>query len=279
MLTPETLLDGLCFPEGPRWRDGRLFFSDMHSQKVIAVDLNGKTETIVDVPNDPSGLGWLPDGRLLVVSMKDRRLMRLDPDGLVEVADLSPYATSKCNDMVVDSQGRAYVGNFGFDLHKGEEQTTANLVLVHPDGRAEVAADDLLFPNGAVITPDGRTLIVGETFAACLTAFDVADDGSLHNRRQWAKLEGAIPDGICLDAEGGIWVASPIGHTVLRVLEGGEVTHRITVENEAFACMLGGPERRTLLMCTAAESDPTKTGDRKGRIERVEVEVPGAGLP
>jgi sugar lactone lactonase YvrE len=275
----EILVDGLRFGEGPRWHDGRLWFSDMHSGSVHAVDPEGHIETIVEVPEEPSGLGWLPDGRLLVVSMRDRRLMRLDPQGLVPVADLSALASFYCNDMVVDAQGRAYVGNFGFDLHGGAAPCTTNLILVEPDGTTRVAAEDLSFPNGTVITPDGGTLIIGETFGACLTAFDIADDGSLSGRREWARLEAAVPDGICLDAEGGIWVASPVSHSVLRVLEGGEVTDRLEVEHQAFACMLGGPDRRTLFICTAAESDPAKTEPRTGRIECIQVAVPGAGLP
>jgi len=279
MSHPEILVDGLRFPEGPRWHDGRLWFSDMHSHQVLAVDLDGKTETIVVVPQDPSGLGWLPDGRLLVVSMQDRRLLRLDPGGLVEVADLSELASFHCNDMVVDEKGRAYVGDFGFDLHGGQSPMATGLVLVAPDGSSRVVAEDLRFPNGTVITPDGRTLIVGETFGGCLTAFDVAEDGSLSGRREWARMDKAVPDGICLDAEGAIWVASPIGGAVLRLREGGEVTHRIEVEHEAFACMLGGPERRTLFLCTAANSDPKETHTRTGRIEYVPVDVPGAGLP
>lgn len=279
MLRPETLIDGLRFPEGPRWHEGRLWFSDMHSQQVLAVDLDGSTEVIVHVPQDPSGLGWLPDGRLLVVSMRDRRLLRLDPEGLVELADLSSLARCHCNDMVVDDHGRAYVGNFGFDLHEGEKPVSTNLLLVEPDGRTRVAAEDLNFPNGTVITPDGKTLIVGESFGARLTAFDVAADGSLSGRREWARLEGAVPDGICLDAEGAVWIASPVSGACLRVREGGEITDKIEVEHEAFACMLGGPERRTLFICTAAASDPKETESRTGRIERVEVNVPGAGLP
>lgn len=279
MFRPKVLIDGLRFPEGPRWHEGRLRFSDMHGLEVLAVDLDGRKETIVHVPQHPSGLGWLPDGRLLVVSMRDRKLMRLDSGGLVEAADLSALATFHCNDMVVDDQGRAYVGNFGFDLHEGQAPVVANLILVEPNGGTRVAAAGLHFPNGTVITPDGRTLIIGESFAARLTAFDIADDGSLSGRREWARLEGAVPDGICLDADGAIWVASPIGGAVLRVLEGGDVTHRIDVENDAFACMLGGPARRTLFICTAAASDPRETGDCRGRIEFVEVEVPGAGRP
>jgi sugar lactone lactonase YvrE len=279
--TPRTLLDGLCFPEGPRWRDGRLYFSDMHAQSVLTVDLEGKSELVARVEADPSGLGWLPDGRMLVVSMTDRRLLRVEPDGSQsEVADLSALATHHCNDMVVDRQGRAYVGNFGWDLHGGGTPTPANLVMVTPEGETRVVASDLEFPNGTVITDDGGTLIIGETMGRRLTAFDIEQDGTLSGRREWAVLDKALPDGICLDAEGGIWVASPISHGLLRVLEGGEVTDRIAVENQAFACMLGGPERRHLFICTAESSGPEETQQaRAGRIEVVEVAVPGAGLP
>lgn len=277
---PRVLLDGLCFGEGPRWHEGRLWFSDMHAPWVMTVDLDGSSERIVEVPSDPSGLGFLPDGRLLVVSMRDRRLLRLDPGGLVEVADLSGLASFHCNDMVTDAQGRSYIGNFGFDLHKQATPKTAELIRVDPDGSARVVADELSFPNGTVITPDGATLIVGESFGARLTAFDIAPDGSLSGRREWARLEGAVPDGICLDAEGAIWVASPVSAEVLRVREGGEVAQRIAVETQAFACMLGGPERRTLFICTANDSDPDKTREqRSGRIEIVDVDVAGAGLP
>lgn len=274
------LLDGLAFPEGPRWHDGRLWFSDMHRQRVVALDLDGKTDTIVEVPNRPSGLGWLPDGRLLVVSMLDRKLLRLDPGGLVQHADLSELASCHCNDMVVDARGRAYVGNFGFDLWKQGDFRTAELVLVSPGGDATVVADGLSFPNGTVITPDGRTLIVGESGGARVTAFDVAPNGLLSRRREWAALSGAVPDGICLDAEGAIWVASPASSEVLRVREGGEVTQRLPVSTQAFACMLGGPDRRTLFVCTAASSDPDECQSTlTGRIELTRVDIPGAGLP
>jgi sugar lactone lactonase YvrE len=276
-----TLLDGLAFPEGPRWRDGRLYFSDMHNDRVMAVGLDGKAEEIVAVPGSPSGLGWLPDGRMLVVSMTDRRLLCHENDGtLREVADLRALSTYHCNDMVVDEHGRAYVGNFGFDLHGGGERQPSNLVLVTLEGDTRVVAEALEFPNGTVITPDGRTLIIGETMAARLTAFDIAEDGSLSNRREWAKLEKALPDGICLDAEGAIWVASPVGHKVLRVEPGGHVTHRVEIESQAFACMLGGPERRTLFVCTAEDSHPDHCRKHATAcIEMVEVDVPGAGLP
>jgi sugar lactone lactonase YvrE len=280
MATPQVLLDGLCFPEGPRWHDGKLWFSDMHSHRVMTVGLDGAAQAVVEVPAAPSGLGWLPDGRLLVVSMEDRRLLRLDPGGLTEVADLRRFAPFHCNDMVVDAQGRAYVGNFGFDLHGGATPVPTVLVLVLPSGEARIAADDLMFPNGTVITPDGRTLIVGESFGPRLTAFDVQPDGSLTNRRTWATLERAVPDGICLDVEGAIWIASPISAEVLRVAEGGAVTRRIPVATQAFACMLGGPRRRHLFICTAETGDPAQCrGRRDGRIEVIEVDVPGAGLP
>jgi sugar lactone lactonase YvrE len=279
-MTPTPILDGLCFGEGPRWHDGKLWFSDMHALWVMTVDRSGRSEKIVEVAGHPSGLGWLPDGRLLVVSMEDRRLLRLDPGGLSEVADLSQLASFHCNDMVVDARGRAYVGNFGFDLYRGDAPVPTNLVLVEPDGRTRVVADDLYFPNGTVITPDGRTMIIGESFAARLTAFDIEPDGSLTNRRVWAQLETDVPDGICLDAEGAVWMAAPTTHSVLRVRQGGEVTHRITVETQAFACMLGGPQRRTLFICTATDGSAEKSQKlRDGRIEIVEVEVPGAGLP
>jgi sugar lactone lactonase YvrE len=275
------LLDGLAFPEGPRWRDERLWFSDMHDLQVKTVDLAGRSEDVLRVEGSPSGLGWLPDGRLLVVSMSDRRLLRREPEGLVTHADLSGLASFDCNDMVTDTRGRSYVGNFGFDLHAAKpEIAPAELVLVSASGEARVAARELLFPNGTVITPDGRTLIVGESYGARLTAFDVEEDGSLSNRRVWARLEGAVPDGICLDAEGAVWVASPLGSEVLRVREGGEVTHRVGVSSLAIACMLGGPERRQLFVCTAPTVNPAECRKRReGRIELAEVDVPGAGLP
>jgi sugar lactone lactonase YvrE len=274
------LVEGLRFPEGPRWHDGRLWCSDQHDCKVLAIGVDGSVETIVEVPNGPSGLGWLPDGRLLIVSMQDRRLLRLDLDGLTEVADLSELATWHCNDMVVDSVGRAYIGNFGFDLDGHADAVPAVIVRVDPDGSMRLAAEDIRFPNGTVITPDGATLIVGESYGGCLTAFDVAADGSLSNRRRWAKLVGAVPDGICLDAEGAIWSACPLTGRVLRVLEGGEVTDEVHVNrNGAYACMLGGADRRTLFICAADGSDPASTGVMRGAIETIPVDVPGAGLP
>ena len=274
LLKTEILLEGLKFPEGPRWHNGKLWFSDMEMFKVMTVDLSGNAETILDMRKSPSGLGWLPNGRLLVVSMQDRRLLRLDPDGLTEVADLSKIASFHCNDMVVDKQGRAYIGHFGFDFLDQNTRAFkhADIILVTPDGNARVVADHMAFPNGTVITPDDQTLIVGESFGQRLTAFDILEDGALNNRRLWAKLRSP-PDGICLDAEGAIWVASPGTGYVLRVLEGGEITHRVKVSTQAYACMLGGPDRCTLFVATSSN-------DRlKGKIEIIKVDVPGAGLP
>ncbi len=276
----KVLIDGFAFLEGPRWRDGKLWVSDMHDQRVLTVDSAGRTETVCEVPQSPSGLGWLPDGRLLVVSMNDRRLLRLEPAGLVEHADLSSLATYHCNDMVVDEQGRAYVGNFGSDLSVGAMPQPAALMLVTPEGEARAVAQDLLFPNGSVITADGKTLIVGESFGGRLTAFDIEPDGGLSNQRTWAQLSGAIPDGCCLDAEGAIWIASPPTREVLRVREGGEVTHRVSTEQLAIACMLGGENRRTLFVLTAPSIDEEECVKlRAARIETLEVEIPGAGLP
>jgi sugar lactone lactonase YvrE len=277
----QVVAKGLAFPEAPRWHDGELWFSDMTAQKVMKLGRDGELTTIVEVPGQPSGLGWMPDGRMLVVSMTDRRLLRLDPAGLTVVADLSALAPFHCNDMVVDKHGRAYVGNFGFDLPAKAEIKPTVLILVTPEGGTSVVADGLAFPNGSAITTDGRTLIVGETFAARLTAFTIGSDGSLSDRRNWAKLDGAIPDGVCLDAEGALWVASPRSREVLRVREGGEVTHRVRTENQAVACMLGGPDRRTLfvLSCQVVHEREKSTALKSGRIETVNVEVPGAGLP
>lgn len=277
---PKVLLEGLAFAEGPRWHDGRLWFSDIHAHEVVAVDMRGKRETIVNVPRKPSGLGWLPDGRLLVVSMLDRRLLRLDPGGLVEAADLSSYTTGLCNDMVVDATGRAYIGSTGADMWKGEPFKPAPVLTATPDGKAWIAAPDLHFPNGMVITPDGRTLIVAESRGMRLTAFAIAPDGALSDQRVWAQLEGT-PDGICLDSEGCVWVAlaQQPGGGCIRVARGGAVKERINVaDRRAIACMLGGPERKTLFMLEAFQTTPDSARGNS-RITTVEVDVPGAGLP
>jgi sugar lactone lactonase YvrE len=273
MMETSKLIGGLEFPEGLRWHKNRLWFSDMNACRVMAVDLEGTLETIKEMPGPCSGLGWLPDDRLLIVSMLDRCLMRLDATELTLVADLYDLATYHCNDMVVDSQGRSYIGNFGFDLNRGEKVKPAEIILVTPDGQARVVADDLAFPNGTVITPDGKTLIVGETYRSCLTAFEILPDGSLTGRRNWAQFDGAVPDGISLDEEGAIWVASPTSNEVIRVLEGGQVTQRHKFANSVYACMLGGPNRRTLFVATSGSTPAS------GCIETVEVEVSGCGYP
>jgi sugar lactone lactonase YvrE len=242
---------------------------------------DGTTKAVAGVPGRPSGLGFLPDGRLLVASMQDRQLLRKDPLGLHVLADLTDFVGGDINDMVVDAHGRAYVGNFGFDYNAGDKFATAAIVLVEPDGSVRVVAEDLMFPNGPVITPDGKTFIVAETSGRRLTAFDIAEDGSLSNRRVWAELGNATPDGICLDAEGAIWVGSPTTQEFLRVREGGEITDRIPTPGKwAVACMLGGEDRRTLYLLTAETTQPELAqGKSKGWIETVRVNVAGAGLP
>ena len=276
----EVLLDGLKFPEAPRWRDGKLWFSDFYAHRVATVDLDGRDETIVEVPQRPSGLGWTLTGDLLVVSMLDRRVLRFDGRALHLYADLSALATGLCNDMVVDDAGRAYVGNFGYDRHHNAPPRDTRIIRIDPDRRAASVGDELVFPNGMVITPDGRTLIVAETFAHRLTAFDVAAGGALGNRRLFAALDVVFPDGICLDVEGAVWVSDARGHRVIRVLPGGRIAQAVdTGERCSFACMLGGPDRRTLFILTNTGSGPAMAEKNDGRIEIVRVDVPGAGLP
>ncbi|MGA0602831.1 SMP-30/gluconolactonase/LRE family protein [Caulobacter sp. KR2-114] len=280
--TLQTLAEGLAFGEAPRWREGSLYFSDIHANRVMALRPDGACETIATFAGPVSGLGWLPDGRMLVVSMHDKQVLRREPDGrFVSHADLSAVATGYANDMVVDDRGNAYVGNFGFSLHPPSEVRAAAIALVSPGGAVTVAADDLLFPNGMVISPDGKTLVVAESRGRCLTAFDVAAGGALCNRRLWAAVpEGTFPDGICLDAEGAIWIASPASNEVVRLREGGEVVERIATRQRAIACMLGGLDRRTLYVLTAESTDPAFcTENHTARIEATRVETPGAGRP
>ena len=272
------LLDNLCFAEGPRWRNGELWFSDMHDHCVCTVTPEGKKTTLLTLQDDePSGLGWLPNGDLLVVSMRKRQLLRFDGKALTVHADLSALASHRCNDMVVDPLGRAYVGNFGFDLHTGEKPRSTVLIRVDPDGSAKIVDDDAFFPNGSVITADGRTLILAETFARALMAFDIDTSGGLSNKRIWAKLrEGAVPDGICLDSADGIWSASPTTNECVRQIQGGEVTHRIALERGAFACMIGGDH---LYVLTASSSDPKACRtSRDGRIEVYSAPYTAAGF-
>lgn len=273
------LLDKLCFAEGPRWRDGKLWFSDMHDQTVCTVTPSGQKEVVLTLQDDqPSGLGWLPSGDLLVVSMTRRQLLKFDGSQLAVHADLSDLAPWHCNDMVVDRHGRAYVGNFGFDLHARGKPTTTNLLRVDPDASVQIVADGLFFPNGAIITPDEMTLVIAETFGRALTAFDIEPNGDLTNRRTWAQLpEGAVPDGICLDAGGGIWSASPSSNECIRQVEGGEVTHRIDTGRGAFACMIGDDN---LYVLTASSSDPEQCQTNSdSRIEVYPAPYPAAGYP
>ena len=275
------VLEDLVFPEGPRWHEDRLWFSDQHAHRVVAMDTDGVAETIVEVPQQPSGLGWLADGRLLVVSMLDRKLLRLEGGRLVEHADLTALAPAALNDMVADPTGRAYLGNFGFDMYAGDEPRDTCVIIVEPDGSARIGAEGLKFPNGTVITPDGRVLLVGESWAGRISAFDIGTDGSLSNHRIWATLQGATVDGMCLDAEGAIWAACPFTGRCVRVVEGGEIVDEVKVSHKgAYACVLGGPDRRTLFMCTAPDHVPdVARAAHAGRIETAEVDVPGAGIP
>lgn len=280
------LLEGLKFPESPRWHDNKLWFSDMLGKKVITVDLEGQSEVILEMEDMPSGLGWLPNGRLIVVSMQKGLLLSLEAGVLKEYANLKTHSIHKYNDMVINKNGNAYVGNFGFDLdNKGwMDYKPSKLVLVEPNGNSRVVAEDMGFPNGSVIYPDGNTIVVAETRNSQLTAFDIQMDGSLTNRRIWAKLECdkfpvsycQVPDGICLDEKYGVWVTSPNSSEVIRVLEGGEVTDRIKLRTPAFACMLGGKTKRNILfLCTSTSYSP----DAKGKIEYTKVKIPGKGLP
>ena len=275
-----TLLEGLTFPEGPRWRSGYLWFSDFYSNEVIQVDSVGKQRTVVVVPEQPSGLGWTKDGELLVVSMRDQRVLKLEHELLVEHANLSELSTYWCNDMVVDQHGGAYVGNFGFNRRAGEQACPTTLARISPDGTPSIAADGLWFPNGMVITPEGDMLVVAETFAHRLTTFDIAVDGSLSNRRIFFEDSDMYPDGICLDQEGAIWVADPRNKEVVRVLEGGAIQDRISLgDRGAYACALGGPDGRTLYICTNKGSGPENAANRAGKIEFTKVAVPGVGSP
>jgi sugar lactone lactonase YvrE len=285
---------GLYFGEAPRWHDGRLWYSDFYRQGVFSIDAGGGNERReLTVDQQPSGLGWLPDGSLLVVSMIDQRVLRFADGELREHCDMSAYCTFWANDMVVGESGVAYAGNFGFDLDtflrdsrvEGavvDPPATTNLVVMDPSGNVIQTVDDMSFPNGSVITPDGATLIVAETVVYRLTAFDVAANGTLSNRRLYAQLDFVAADGICLDEEGQVWVANPLTNGCVRVREGGEITATATATQNVFACMLGGDDRRTLYLVTAPTSSRFEIAEQSeglGAIESVRVEVAGAGRP
>ena len=287
----QVLCEGLHFGEGPRWREGRLWFSDLYAKAVKSVSLAGDLRLEFEIDDQPSGLGWMPDGDMLVVSMTRRRILRRSPSGQISVhADLAELASFHCNDMAVDARGRAYVGNIGFDIERElisrgrasvfADHPTAKLAVISPDGAITVAADDLHVPNGTVITPDGKTLIVAESLAGRLTAFDVGADGSLINRRVWASMAPRAPDGIALDASGAIWVANPAASECVRIAEGGEVLDVVTTSRNCYACTLGGEDGKTLFMPTATSFFSRESAQaRKGRIEIATVDVPHAGLP
>jgi len=280
----EVLAAGFAYAEDPRWRDGRLYVSDMYGGKVHSVTPAGAVETVLDLgAGTPSGLGFMPNGDLLVVSMFERRLLRLGKSGAVSHADLSPLAPHSINDMVVDLAGRAYVGQSGFDYWAGEAPRPAPLIGVDPDGAIFVAAPDLMVGNGVAITDDGNTLIVAETLGHRISAFDIDGAGRLSNRRVFAALpDGHMPDGICLDSAGGVWAACPSGLGVVRFEDGGRITHTVPLPepHRAYACMLGGDDRRTLFICTSETSDKTDAPRmRSSRILTLTVAFTGAGLP
>ncbi len=277
-----TIVDNLVFAEGPRWHDGALHISDMHGGRVLRIGDDGGLTSLAEIDDMTSGLGWLPDGRLLVVSMAARKLMRRETDGrMVEHADLNAVATFHCNDMIVGADGTAYVGNFGFSLFPMGNPCLAVVARVEADGTVTVGASDLWFPNGIALTADGRTLIVAESAGFCLTAFTVAKDGTLSDRRIWAPLpEGHAPDGICLDEDGAAWVAIPHLKQFVRVLHGGEIAETIAVERHALACVLGGPHRRTLFMTVSTELEPEKClSNPTAAVLATEVDVAGTGRP
>lgn len=293
----DVLADGFSYLDGPRWHDGRLWVSDFYTPAVLAVDTDGSIEHVAEVPGQPSGLGWLPDGRLLIVSMRDHRILRREPTGeVVTHADLSALdPAGHLNDMVVTPFGRAYVGEFGFDLMAGEPIRTTRLYRVEPDGESAVVANDLLFPNGMVHLTDS-TLLVAETFGNRISAFDAGTDGSLHNRRAWAAFDDPVPsddiethvrraavtpDGMCADIDGSIWVADGVHNRVLHVRPGGEVLEELSTGNlGVYACMLGGDDGRTLFLCAAPSfHEHERKGAREGVLLTTRVEVPHGALP
>ena len=278
---PITLIENLVFPEDPRWAFDRLWFSDIHGFKVIAVDVEGNSEIIAHVESKPSGLGWTTENELLIVSMEDSKLLKKTNTNLETVAELATHGAFYSNDMVVDKHGRAYIGHFGFDLYGNGERSPSTLLCVESNGEVSIAATDLGFPNGVVITPDDKNLIIAETHNQRITIFDKLDNGTLTNRKICAQLEGIFPDGICLDIEGCIWIASPREPSgCYRVSQSGEVLEFISsLDMSAFACMLGGKDRKTLFMCEASGSRPGTISEGNGRIRMIDVNVPGTGLP
>ena len=277
----DVLAEGFRLLEGPRWCDGRLWVSDIFGRTVHTIGVDGSTALVAQVPGQPSGLGFLPDGTLLIASMTDRRVLRLEDGDLVCHADLGPLVTGDLNDMVVDAQGRAYVGNLGFDVFGGAEYRNANLIMVSPDGAPQIVAEDVEVPNGTAILPGGEVMIMAETKGHRLTAFNINPDGSLYGRRVFADLGDLGPDGICLDQEGAVWLGAFDEGVFVRVLAGGTITHRIDVgDRRAVACQLGGDDHRTLFCLTCEGTwDEIRTGRSHARVEVTKVDVPGVGSP
>jgi sugar lactone lactonase YvrE len=276
-----TLLTGIVMGESPRWHDGRLWFSDWGAQEIIAVDLAGRSEVIArGIASLPFSIDWLPDGRLLVVSGPEGLIKRRERDGsFVTHADLNGLCGNAWNEIVVDGRGNAYVNNIGFDF-PGGEVTTGIVALVGPDGSARQVADGVEFPNGMVVTPDNDTLILAESYGNRLTAFDIAPDGGLSNRRVWAALDGGFPDGICLDREDSVWYADVPNKRCVRVRKGGEVLQTVALDRGCFACMLGGTDGRTLFLIANDWRGPqSMTAERTGQVLAVSAPAPGAGWP
>jgi sugar lactone lactonase YvrE len=277
----QTLMTGLVMGESPRWRDGRLWLSDMGAREVVSVDLEGNSDVVARVPNGLAGIGFLPDGRLLIAGDRDGLLLRRESDGsLATHADLTNVFRPSWSDLVADGRGNAYISNVGFDFPNGEF-APGIVALVTPDGSARQVADGFALPNGLAVTPDNSTLIVAESYGKKLTAFDIAADGCLSRRRLWADLGDGIPDGICLDAEGAVWYADVPNERCVRVREGGEVLQTIELDGGCFACVLGGEDRRTLFLMVAEWPLPQMTGGdrRTGEVLTVEAPAPGVGWP
>lgn len=278
MSEPRILVDGLAFGESPRWHDGRLWLADWGAGEVLAVDDAGQREVAARVDGLPICLDWLPDGRLLVVAGRAGRVLCQEPDGrLRPYADLAGLVPHPWNEVVTDARGNAYVNTIGFDFPDGAYAPGA-IALVTPDGAARLVAADLAFPNGMVLAPDGRTLIVAESYASRLTAYDVSADGSLTGRRVWASVPESAPDGICLDADGAVWYGDVPNRCAVRVAEGGRVLDRIDLDRGCFACALGGPDGRALFL-VATEWSPTALsgGPRTGQVLVVAAPAPAAG--
>jgi sugar lactone lactonase YvrE len=279
----EVLLEGLTIGESPRWHDDRLWVCDWGAARVVTVGADGSCSEALRAPASiPFSIDWLRDGQLLLVSGREGRLLRVQPDGsLVAHADLNGISDRGWNEIVVDGLGRAYVNGPGFDMMAGEPVAPGNVAVVEPDGSVRLVADGLEFPNGMAVTPDNTTLIVAESYGRRLTAFDVGADGGLTNRRVWADLGDGAPDGICIDAEGAVWYADVPNRCCVRVREGGEVLGRVEVDRGCFACMLGGDDGATLFIVAAEWRGPEAmfAGEPTGQVLTARAPAPGAGWP